>query len=238
MGSHNSKKKKLVEINHLHLHPIEDNHEHQHNSSSLNIQIKKVSLEKEKEWINKCRNNLKIELQDLDTENCEFNTLDSLSTLPMEIRCKIINNLSFMDILNLQIVNRLYYSTIKSDLIWKQLILRDIDIWLNKDLARKLYLKYEFSNWIRWRRFYFEFIRKRVCLNCNNVFSESNNANKPCQIHPQIRDIVHDNGSYPSGVYYLCCMAKPKDQIGCQKINHLISKEELDDDYIAMMLFL
>ncbi|EGC31499.1 hypothetical protein DICPUDRAFT_99196 [Dictyostelium purpureum] len=183
------------------------------------------------------KGSMKIEQLDLSLKEFNFNTdTDFISTvLSKEIQYKIMSYLSIYDILSMFQVNKYWYELSLNNNFWKSLLKKDLEKWSNRE-AIKLSIKNlesrSLQHDISWKKYYANIQRLRLCKKCGIVYRESSNCLTSCCYHADIRDIVHSRG-VPSGVYWICCLSKPKQAPGCTMSCH---EEENQIDYPSPLL--
>ncbi|KAM9964838.1 hypothetical protein ACTFIW_004627 [Dictyostelium discoideum] len=199
---------------------------------TYNIRIKKYEctksiVEEVKGRISCFKKSLSIEPLDISQFEFNMNQNDLFSNiLSKEIQSLIVLNLSIYDLLSLFRVNKYWYEFGQNNSFWKSLTLRDCEKWNNKDFV-KLKIKNgqpffgdnnnkkENYNNSSWKDFYKQMTRLKMCKQCNIIFREYSNSNSACNYHSDIRDLIHSRGALPSGMYWSCCLSKPKNSIGC-----------------------
>ncbi|EFA84417.1 cyclin-like F-box containing protein [Heterostelium album PN500] len=149
--------------------------------------------------------------------------IGKIQTISMELLLNIMSYLTVKEILTLQSVSKFWYMLIKDDMLWKYLMKRDIHNKWNYQL-RALMSKYETQSNVNWKKIYCDQWRTRLCGKCSKTYRQCHNQNLMCKVHTGIRDIVENRG-VPSGVYWLCCLAKPKNAEGCTSSSHHEDRE-------------
>ncbi|KAK5577683.1 hypothetical protein RB653_002628 [Dictyostelium firmibasis] len=195
---------------------------------TYNIRIKKYECAKSigeevKRRISIFKKSSLIEPLDISQFEFNMNSNDLFSNLlSKEIQSLILSNLSIYDLLTLFRVNKYWYEFGQNNSFWKMLTLRDCEKWNNKDLV-KLKVKNcqpffgdnKENNNSSWKDFYKNMTRLKVCKQCKLIYREYSNSNNACNYHSDIRDLIHCRGALPSGMYWSCCLSKPKNSIGC-----------------------
>ncbi|KAN0036948.1 hypothetical protein ACTFIV_002272 [Dictyostelium citrinum] len=212
---------------------------------TYNIRTKKYEctksiVEEVKKRISCFKKSLSIEPLDISQFQFNFNQNDLFSNiLSKEIQSVILSNLSIYDLLSLFRVNKYWYEFGQNNSFWKSLTLRDCEKWNNKDLV-KLKIKNGLplfgdnnnkkennnsssssssssspSSPSSWKDYYKNMTRLKMCKQCNLIYREYSNSNSACNYHSDIRDLIHCRGALPSGMYWSCCLSKPKNSIGC-----------------------
>ncbi|KAN0015617.1 hypothetical protein ACTFIU_008356 [Dictyostelium citrinum] len=203
---------------------------------TYNIRTKKYEctksiVEEVKKRISCFKKSLSIEPLDISQFQFNLNQNDLFSNvLSKEIQSIILSNLSIYDLLSLFRVNKYWYEFGQNNSFWKSLTLRDCEKWNNKDLV-KLKIKNGLPLFgdnnkkennnnsslspSSWKDYYKNMTRLKMCKQCNLIYREYSNSNSACNYHSDIRDLIHCRGALPSGMYWSCCLSKPKNSIGC-----------------------
>ncbi|EGG13617.1 cyclin-like F-box containing protein [Cavenderia fasciculata] len=173
----------------------------------------------------------------LDHDNHHHHQM-SFSGLSQEIQLLVLSFLGFRDIVSIQKTCKYWYNVGRDNTLWRELIAREIQWWANKESIQAIlnthhsssssssssHKQQQTNNIIRWKRVYCDLWRWRQCAGCGKQYRQCRNSKKSCNVHSDIRDIVHSRG-VPSGVYWICCLSKPKDAAGCITKLH----KELDE---------
>jgi len=154
----------------------------------------------------------------IDTTNFEICEYDYFSKLPLELIHLILPRLLPEELCALQMTSRLWYVLGMDNNIWKGVVKKWFGSNLNSIPSLKVNMLLQSSDVI-YKNVCVSYMMKRICKKCFRVYREYNNPVDSCQLHPGIRDLVHDSGA-PSGVYYICCGQKSKTSPGCYKSSH------------------
>ncbi|GAM24372.1 hypothetical protein SAMD00019534_075470, partial [Acytostelium subglobosum LB1] len=151
---------------------------------------------------------------------------DQFSSMALELLSHIVSYLNVRDLATLQSVSRFFYVVGRNNQVWRSLIIRDMMLWMNIQNVRTLVAKHEHTKMIKWKKIYCDLWRQRYCRKCHRVYRQCWNHSAICKVHTDIRDIVENRG-VPSGVYWLCCLAKSRDAPGCSSSFHCEEEETL-----------
>eukprot|EP01132_Coremiostelium_polycephalum_P005368 gene5368-6698_t len=142
------------------------------------------------------------EVNDDNNEDSDGNNYNSdiLSEVPREVLTTIILNLGIKDLISVQSTSRSLYHIIKDNLIWKDVIKKNLHSWTNKSFIVPLLMTYN-RDGVIWKRVVCDLYRVRTCKICLKKYRNCTNVYPNCKSHSDIRDIV-DNRGVPSGVYW------------------------------------
>ncbi|GAM26348.1 hypothetical protein SAMD00019534_095230 [Acytostelium subglobosum LB1] len=155
-----------------------------------------------------------------ELDSIELNDDDSISFMSLELLQHIASYLRVEDIITVQSVSRFWYMVGGDNQLWKMIFKRDMRHWKNDKQPKELVSRYDRIMDVKWKKIYCDIYRQRVCTRCNVTYQQYSNTRALCTMHTDIREIVETNRGVPSGVYWNCCLAKPKDAPGCSQSAH------------------